>query len=373
MACLKITIQVKQSNILLVIIYFTVAVPYTRGDPQNNEGYELTVWKNRHNHLENTSKPGISLLEEPAPVRHMFRSYRSMPTAITLSGGDDNAAMRIIGGDDVQIGQIYSIVSLRSRKNCGKRCKKPPHVCGGTLIDLGFVLTAAHCCLDKEDIGKNLKRPKKIHEAWAGGLNVNNLLQKRKILKMAVHPKNDASTQYDICLLKVKKFKKDKRKKKMVKKATINDDKIKAGTKLVTAGWGLNKEIQKGSLLPELQYITVKSISDEECVKRLKKIPPNKKVGGKTYSQLFYKGILCTEQPKRADACQGDSGGPLYGMEKEIERKKGFDKGPWNFLVGITSFGYGCAREGVPSMYVDVQKFNTWIKKAYKQLNGKRK
>jgi len=369
MACLKITMKVKQSNILLVMIYLSLAVPSTRGHHQNNEGYELTVWKNGHNHLENTSEVGISLLEE-VPTAPEMSAFRAL---LIKSGVHESTARRIIGGDDVQPGQIYSIVSLRTRSGCRKRCPNPAHVCGGTLINKGFVLTAAHCCIEKEEAGKNLKKPTKIHEVWAGGLDVNKLLQKKKILKMAVHPKADGKTQYDICLLKVKKFKNDPRKAKMVKKASINDGKIKAGTKLVAAGWGANKEGQTGNMLPELQYITIKSISDKECIKRLKEVPEKRSGKKFDWRKLFYKGLLCTEQQKRQDACQGDSGGPLYGMEKEIEKKRGFDKGPWNFLVGINSWAPGCAREGYPAMYVDVQKFQGWIKKAYKQLKRKRK
>ncbi|KAJ8879079.1 hypothetical protein PR048_019685 [Dryococelus australis] len=48
-----------------------------------------------------------------------------------------------------------------------------------------------------------------------------------------------------------------------------------------------------------------------------------------------------------ADACQGDSGGPLVAGGQ---------------LVGITSFGDGCARPGLPGIYANVAHSLPWIR-----------
>jgi secreted trypsin-like serine protease len=52
------------------------------------------------------------------------------------------------------------------------------------------------------------------------------------------------------------------------------------------------------------------------------------------------------------DTCQGDSGGPLmmYTSSKQ-----------W-VIVGITSFGYGCARSGYSGVYTRVTAYLNWIK-----------
>jgi hypothetical protein len=49
---------------------------------------------------------------------------------------------------------------------------------------------------------------------------------------------------------------------------------------------------------------------------------------------------------------QGDSGGPLQCRTSK--------RGPW-MLVGITSFGSGCAYEGYPDVYTKISNYNNWI------------
>lgn len=57
--------------------------------------------------------------------------------------------------------------------------------------------------------------------------------------------------------------------------------------------------------------------------------------------------MICGAVPEGGkDACQGDSGGPFaVGGE----------------LVGITSWGFGCALKGYPGVYSRVPALRSWV------------
>lgn len=59
------------------------------------------------------------------------------------------------------------------------------------------------------------------------------------------------------------------------------------------------------------------------------------------------KGMLCANASNPArDACQGDSGGPLVAKQQ---------------LVGIVSWGEGCADSTYPGVYTRVSEYHDWI------------
>lgn len=93
----------------------------------------------------------------------------------------------------------------------------------------------------------------------------------------------------------------------------------------------------EGSSSSVLLAAKVKIVNQDTCLRaylRMATITPEMLCAGAT-------------NPAR-DACQGDSGGPLVAN---------------NHLVGIVSWGEGCANDNYPGVYTRVSKYSDWIGK----------
>ena len=103
-------------------------------------------------------------------------------------------------------------------------------------------------------------------------------------------------------------------------------------------GWGAIYE--NGPVSNDLMEVPLPLLSDAAC---------------KSYYQQYGYPINTLTQVcagiagNNKDTCQGDSGGPLVARNS--------NDGRW-YLVGITSFGFGCGDNGV---YTRASGFQNWI------------
>lgn len=106
---------------------------------------------------------------------------------------------------------------------------------------------------------------------------------------------------------------------------------VAAGQACRVSGWGAISE--GGASSVTLRSVVKPALTNAVCSQRLSGITANMLCAGGAAGG----GI---------DSCQGDSGGPLA---------------VGNQLVGIVSWGIGCARPNLPGVYARVANFRTWI------------
>lgn len=101
------------------------------------------------------------------------------------------------------------------------------------------------------------------------------------------------------------------------------------------SGWGRRSE--NGPTSRVLQRLEVPRIRTQQCVADS---------GVMLTANMFCAGYI----EGRQDSCKGDSGGPLVTHYKNT-----------TFLLGIVSWGRGCARPGNYGIYTRVSNYLPWI------------
>ncbi|XP_016067129.1 PREDICTED: acrosin [Miniopterus natalensis] len=248
------------------------------------------------------------------------------------------ASTRVVGGQAAAPGAWPWVVSLQVFTYHNSRRY---HACGGILLNSQWVLTAAHC----------FRLKKKVYDwrlifgarelQYGSSEPVRAPLQERFVEKIIIHERYSPVTETnDIALLKVTP--------PVVCGYRIGPGclpQFKAGPprgsqSCWVAGWGFLKENDR-KMSPVLQEAHVDIIDLNLC-----------------NSTRWYRGRIrstnvCAGYPEgNIDTCQGDSGGPLMcrgGQEDAY------------VVVGVTSWGVGCARAKRPGIYTSTWSYLSWI------------
>ncbi|NWV30981.1 ENTK Enteropeptidase, partial [Grantiella picta] len=236
-----------------------------------------------------------------------------------------NNRTRIVGGSDARRGAWPWIVSLHFNFQ---------PICGASLVSDEWLVTAAHCVY-----GRQLKPSR--WRAVLGLYSQSDLAQPstvvRDIDRIIINPHYTKETKdSDIALMHLQH------------KVQYTDyiqpiclpeknQPFLPGINCSIAGWGdIRNEGPPSNILQEAE---VPLISNEECQQWMPK-----------YN--ITENMLCAGYDIGGiDSCQGDSGGPLTFEDND----------KW-FLVGVISFGEGCALPQRPGVYVRVTMFVDWIK-----------
>merc|ERR1712193_375577 len=249
-----------------------------------------------------------------------------------------SSSNRIVGGKEVNPkGKLpYQVYFNPCKCNSDGMCRCG--MCGGTIVNKKFVITAAHCY---NSMFTDLRVIVGEHNLCDG---VNEGGKVIKVKKITLHPDyNSKTVDNDIAVLELAE---DLTFTDKIKPACLPSSETKdySGGASTISGWGGTIGYGRNEQQPQQpKQCTLK----ETIVKLIASSDPmcSKLPGLATSSKIK----LCAFA-KDTDTCRGDSGGPLTVPEN----------GKYT-LVGVVSYGWGCA-SSTPGIYARVQGFLPWIK-----------
>ncbi|XP_063046572.1 uncharacterized protein LOC134440419 isoform X1 [Engraulis encrasicolus] len=230
---------------------------------------------------------------------------------------------RIVGGEDSEPGSWPWQVSIH---------RSGHQICGGSLINNEWVISAAHCFLS----------PCTHHLTLYLGRHRQHGTNPKEVMRMVAavvrHPDYDFKTSnHDVALVRMTypvRFTPFIRPVCLAASGSV----FITGTESWVTGWGYIKE---GVPLPSpqiLQEVEVQVVGNKQC--------------SCSYGDgAITDNMICAGVPKGGkDSCQLDSGGPLVSQQDQV----------W-VLSGVVSFGRGCGRRGYPGVYTRVSQYQDWI------------
>ncbi|UJR16200.1 hypothetical protein I4U23_003110 [Adineta vaga] len=261
-------------------------------------------------------------------------SYTCNATAKCGCSKNSATVTRIVGGEAASSATWGSAVSISIANS---------YLCGGSIISDSWVLTAAHCVIGQTPSSVII---------YAGSIQRWVGTQTRVASKIIVHSGYDTDTYVnDIALIK------------LTTPLTMSDIAINticlpsvssatlaagewpaAGTTVVAVGWGRLSD--GGSLPTTLQQVTLQTVSytASAC---------------SPFITDWHKHLCAGVSGGGKDTCQGDSGGPLMMFNSNNQ---------W-VLVGLTSYGDGCAEAGKSGVYTRVAAYQTWLNETMNSAN----
>ncbi|XP_058519824.1 transmembrane protease serine 4 isoform X4 [Ochotona princeps] len=243
----------------------------------------------------------------------------SLVSLSCINCGQSSKSPRVVGGEEASMYSWPWQVSIQYQKQ---------HVCGGSILDPHWILTAAHCFRKHLDVDN--------WKVSAGSEKVDHLpsLPVAKIFVTeynTTYPKDN-----DIALVKLQH--------PLTFSDTVRpiclpffDEELPSATRLWVVGWGFTEE-GGGKMSDTLLQASVQVINHTRCNAE------------DAYQGEVTDTMLCAGIPGGGvDTCQGDSGGPLM-----------YHSSQWQ-VVGIVSWGHGCGSPSTPGVYTKVAAYLDWI------------
>lgn len=217
------------------------------------------------------------------------------------------------------------------------------YVCSGSILNDLYVITAAHC-LYQQSRPFDLLQPSDVkaaigdHDQYSTVDDIPDVTKIVDVEEIIVHMNYDFfDVKYDIALLKLSEPLSFENKAVRPVCLPCNANNMYTGMTATAAGWG--NTVEYATSQPALLMEVNVTIMEPDCR------------GIVINDNVITEDMICAGVDGGGkDACGGDSGGPLTVI---VDGR--------HILVGLTSFGEGCARPDKPGVYTRVTSFLDFI------------
>ncbi|XP_072024562.1 uncharacterized protein [Amphiura filiformis] len=237
---------------------------------------------------------------------------------------------KIVGGRISEHGQSPWMAMLWSNA-----LRKP--VCGGVLLNQRWIVTAGHCFSDPMVLNSSDTDSFEVRLGEHSTTEDDGTEVIVGLKTVIINPNFDKNNyDSDIALLNLRKpvTYTDYISPLCLPNKIQSQTLVRAGKKGFVTGWG--DIVENGDYSRELKRVRLSIVDQQSCVDAHARYE-------------ITDNMFCAEANGR-DACKGDSGGPFAVK----------DGSQW-YLVGLVSWGIGCARLQVPGVYTRVQRYRQWI------------
>lgn len=258
------------------------------------------------------------MFQSPARLALIAASLVAVACSQPVDDEVETSSHSIVGGEEAEVGAWPGTVALY------KGGTRPS--CGGALVADSWVLTAGHCVSTYSATGG-------VTKVVIGRHRLSTEEGESRTVDAVYRHEGYRNLDNDIALLHLSQPS-SAPKAKLVTAEQVAA--IVEGAMTTAVGWGNTRE--GGSPSDVLRQVDVPVISNAQC---------------KTYPRYntVTDNMICAGYPNgQKDACQGDSGSPLF---MEIDGEK--------VVIGLVSWGIGCARANAPGVYTRVGNYLDWL------------